>query len=331
MFGPGAVDVQAHRPAHHHVGKSLGVGLGCIDGADVLALAQDGHLVGDVHHLVELVSDDDDGLAVGLHIAQDGEELVGLLGGENRGGLIQNEDVGAPVEDLDDLHRLLLGDRHIIDLLARVDIEAILFADGLDIPGHRFPVQLTLPLQTQDDVLRGRQNIHQLKVLVDHTDAQTEGVLGGADGYRLAVHLNLAAVGEIDAGEHIHQRGLAAAVLPQQGQDLAPFHIQADGVVGHHLTEGFGDVFQSYGRSFFQIPHLNRRSKLHILRPFRGGTGSLIALLLLSPQSPDGFAGAPLPEQAPYPSPVSRGNGLPHCAAPPLPTKPRWLRGGPIA
>ena len=108
-------------------------------------------------------------------------------------------------------------------------------------------------------------------------------------------------------------------------------------------------------------------SKLHILRPFRGGTGSLIALLLLSPLSPMGFAGAPLPEQAPYPSPVSRGtgsliallllsplspmgfagaplleqapypspvsrgNGLPHCAAPPLPTKPIGLRGGPFA
>lgn len=33
------------------------------------------------------------GLAVGAHVAQDGEELFRLLGGKDGGGLIQNQDV----------------------------------------------------------------------------------------------------------------------------------------------------------------------------------------------------------------------------------------------
>ena len=52
------------------------------------------------------------------------EEPVGLLGGQHGGGLIQDQDVGAPVEDLDDLHRLLLRHGHVVDLLVGVDAKS---------------------------------------------------------------------------------------------------------------------------------------------------------------------------------------------------------------
>ena len=119
VLGLRPVDVQAHRPAHHHLGEFLGIGVGGVDGADVLALAEDGHPVGEGHDLVELVGDDDDGLAVSAHVAQDGEELFRSPGGKDGGGLIQNEDVRPPVEHLEDLHRLLLRHRHVVDLFCR--------------------------------------------------------------------------------------------------------------------------------------------------------------------------------------------------------------------
>ena len=69
------------------------------------------------------------------HVAQHGEELVRLLGRQDRGGLVQNEDVRAAVEHLDDLNGLLLGNGHIVDLLRRVDIEAVGTADLADLCG----------------------------------------------------------------------------------------------------------------------------------------------------------------------------------------------------
>ena len=85
-FVPGAVDVQGDRVAHHHVRKGLGARLAGFHGSDVLALPEDGDLVGEGHDLVELVGDDDDGFPVGLHGPEHLEELIRLLGGEDGGG-----------------------------------------------------------------------------------------------------------------------------------------------------------------------------------------------------------------------------------------------------
>ena len=239
--------------AHHHVRKGLGTRLGGVHSADVFALAQHRHFIGEGHDLVELVGDDDNGFPVGLHGPKDVEELVGLLGGEDGGGLVQNQDVGPPVEDLDDFHRLLLGNGHVVNLLAGVDVEAVSLADVPDpFPGGP-DVQPARLLQAQDDVLRGGEHVHQLVVLVDHADAAREGVFGGADGDGLAVDQNLALVGEVDAGEHVHQRGFSAAVLTQQGENFPPVQLQVDAVVGHHLAEALGDAFEFNGaNSFFQ-------------------------------------------------------------------------------
>ena len=226
--------------AHHHVRQGLLIGVLGLHAADVRALAQHRHPVGHVQHLVELVGDDDQGLAVVLHVAHDGKQLVGLLGGQHGGGLVQDQDVGPAVQDLHDLHRLLLGHGHVIDLLIRVNVEAVPVADLLDLlPGLG---QVQLPGHAQDDVFRGGEHVHQLEVLVDHADSQGEGVLGGGDGHRLAVDVDLSLVGEIDAGEHIHQGGLAAAVFTQQGQDLTLIQLQRNVLVGRYLAEALGDI-----------------------------------------------------------------------------------------
>ena len=193
------------------------------------------------------MGDNHDGLAVVSHVAQNGKELVGLLGGENGGGLVQDQDVRAPVQHLNDLHRLLLGDRHVIDLLVRVHLEAVLIADGPDFRGGGLQIQLSLLLQTQNNIFRGGEHVHQLEVLVHHADTQIIGVLGGADDHFLAVDADLALVREIDAGEHIHQSGLAAAVFAQQRQDLSPVNVQPYLVVGYHRAKGLG-----------YIPHFHR-------------------------------------------------------------------------
>ena len=186
------------------------------------------------------MGDDDDGLAAVAHIPQHGKELLGLLGGQHGGRLVQDQNIRAPVEHLDDLHRLLLGDGHIVNLLVRVHVKAVGVADFPNfLSGLR---QIQPPGQTQNDVLRRGEHIHQLEMLMDHADAVGEGILGGADDHRLSVDGDLPLVGEIDAGEHIHQGGLAAAVFTQQGQNFSPVDVQPDLVVGQDGPEGFGDV-----------------------------------------------------------------------------------------
>ena len=71
--------------------------------------------------------------------------------------------------------------------------------------------------------------------------ALIEGVLGGSDHHLAAIHVNLSLVGKVNARDHIHQRGFAAAVFAQDGQDLSPVHVQVRVIVGHHAAEAFGD------------------------------------------------------------------------------------------
>ena len=230
--------------AHHHIRQGLLVGVLGGHVTDIFALAEHRHPVGDIQHLMELVGDDDEGLTVRLHVPHDLEQLVRLLRRQDGGRLVQDQNIRAPEQYLDDLHSLLLGNGHIVDLLVGVDVKAVLIADLLDFLAGLGQVQLAL--KTQNDVLRGGEHIHQLEMLMDHADAIVECVLGGGDGHRLAVNIDLSLIGEVDAGKHIHQRGLAAAVFTQQRQDLAFAQFQIDGVVRHDLAEPLRYVFHFY-------------------------------------------------------------------------------------
>ena len=190
---------------------------------------------------MELVGDDDDGLAVGAHTAQDVKEAVRLLGGEDGGRLVQDEDIRAPVENLYDFYRLLLGHRHVVDFLGGVDVKAVAAADAADLLVYRLDIQTPLVLQAKGYILSGGEHVHQFIMLVDHADAIGKGVPGGADGHRGAVYQNLPLVRKVDAGEHIHQGGLAASVLPQQGEYFTAVQGQVDAVVGGYLAEPLGD------------------------------------------------------------------------------------------
>ena len=189
---------------------------------------------------MHLVGDDDDGLAGVAHVAQHGEKPVRLLRGEHGGGLVQNQNVRAAVENFDDLDGLLLGNGHVVDLLIRVYLKAVGVADLADL--LRGGLQIQLPVQTEDDVLGCRQHVDQLEVLVDHADAEVKGILRRADDDFLSVDADAPLIREVDPGKHVHKRGLAAAVFAQQGQNFAAIDVQPDPVVGKDGAEALGDV-----------------------------------------------------------------------------------------
>ena len=61
--------------------------------ADDLAAPDDGDPVGDLEHLVQLVADEDDAVALLGEAPQDAEDLLGLLGRQDRGRLVEDEDL----------------------------------------------------------------------------------------------------------------------------------------------------------------------------------------------------------------------------------------------
>src|SRR6185437_10642971 len=75
---------------------------------------KNGDPVGDLQDLVQLVADEDDRHALTNERPQDLEQLLRLLRREHGGWLVQDEDVCAPVERLQDLYPLLLADADLL-------------------------------------------------------------------------------------------------------------------------------------------------------------------------------------------------------------------------
>ena len=91
------------------------------------AAAENGHAVGDLHDLVQLVADEDDGITVLLQVDQLPEQLGGFLGGQYGGGLVQDQDLGAAHQRLQDLYLLLHthGDVHHLGGGVHVQVKAL--------------------------------------------------------------------------------------------------------------------------------------------------------------------------------------------------------------
>ena len=66
---------------------------------------QNGHAVGDLHDLIELVGDENDGVSLLFQVDELLEQLLGLLCRQHGGGFIQDEDECASNQRLDEQAR----------------------------------------------------------------------------------------------------------------------------------------------------------------------------------------------------------------------------------
>ena len=236
--------LQLHITAHHHAGKFFLGGVLDVYGAHVLALAQHRAAVGHGHDLVQLVGNEQDGLAFLLEPAHDLHQLVDLLRGQHSGGFVKDQDLVVAVQHLQDLHALLHAHRDIADKGIRVHAQAVLFAQGHDLLAGLGFLQKAhfIGLHTQNDVVQNAEAFHQLEVLVHHADAQCICIVGVADGDLLAVLADLTSLRLIQAEQHAHQRTFAGAIFAQQGVYLAFAQLQGDIIVCLDPREFLGDV-----------------------------------------------------------------------------------------
>ena len=93
-----------------------------------------------------------------------------------------------------------------------------------------------------EDVLGDGQVGKEQRLLIDRGDAEALRFRGAADLDRLAGEQDFAAVGLIDAGDDLDQRGFAGAVLAEQRMDLAGVKGERDVFERLRRVEALGDV-----------------------------------------------------------------------------------------
>ena len=214
--------------ADHH-GDQIVLGRdGNLAGADVGAVAQDGHAVADLVQLAHLVGDVDDADALPGQVAHDVEQMGDLAVGNGGGGLIHDQDAAVEGDRLDDLDHLLLGDAQIGNLRFCIDAQIELIQHLLRIGGHLSKVHAEFAhrLAAEEDVFRNRHVGNQNKLLMDDRNAVVAGGVDARNGDFLAVNPDLTLLRVVDAAQNLDQRRFSCAVFTQQRVDFARFELE---------------------------------------------------------------------------------------------------------
>ena len=211
----------ARRRAHHQLRHASVVERLRVLVGDRPSGPHDGDPIGEIAHLAQFVGYQDDRRAAPREAADHGQQTVRLVVGQHRGRLVEDQNAGARHQHLDDLDPLPLRDRDRIDAGSGVELEAEFTAIAFDGLGR--PRQLVGPAPAEPvrhrHVLGDRERAHQLEVLVHHADTERAGMRRAVDRDRNAVDGDPARIRGVEPADHVHQRGLAGAVLAQQGVD----------------------------------------------------------------------------------------------------------------
>ena len=115
---------------------------------------------------------------------------------------------------------------------------------------------------------------HQLEVLVDHADAESEGVGGVADVHRLAIDFDRTLVRRVGAEEYVHEAGFAGAVLAEEAKNIACVEGEVDAVAGSDGPEALRDAAHGdEGRCHWMRGAVTPPTALRAVPPPRSGEG----------------------------------------------------------
>src|SRR5690606_15223113 len=208
-----------------------------------LSVAEDGDAVRNRHGLRQLVGDEEDRAPGVTQPPHHVEETISLLGGEDGGGLVEDEDGRVAVERLEDLYPLQDAHGQVFDHRGGADGQTEGVGQLLD-PGYGplgvYPSELGR-LLPEDEVLGDGEAGEELERLVDHAQHAADGIERRVEPDGLAPDQDLAFVGWDEAVEDRHERRLAGPVLPDDAVDLAPSGREVDAVTGQDSGEPLGD------------------------------------------------------------------------------------------
>ena len=199
----------------------------------------------------------DDGHARGLEPGHQRKQALRLARGQRGGGLVHDEQARIAGQRPGNLHQLLLGHDELAHACVRVQQEAYFGKRLARLLTHRLVVkeEALLDLVAQEDVLRNRQVVRQVELLVDQHNALRLGrARAAARGAHGTVHHHLAGGRALVPRQNLHQRGLARAVLAQQAIDAARLQRKAHAVQHAHRAKLLGDVAELDGYAHRTAP-----------------------------------------------------------------------------
>ena len=229
-----AVDDELDVAADHQRRQVVLVGLRRHPRAHHLAPPDDRDPVGDLEHLVQLVADEDDRVALRGEAPEDFEDLLCLLWRQHGGRLVEDQNPGIAVERLEDLDPLLPADRQRADLDLGVDVEPEPLAELDDPAMGLVPIEedrIGHRLLTKEDVVGDGEDRNQHEMLVDHADPARDRIGRAADRDGAPVERDLTFVGRGQPVQDVHQGRLPGAVLAEERVDLAGPDLEVDPIV----------------------------------------------------------------------------------------------------
>ncbi len=175
----GLLSNELDRFTDHQPGEALRGRLRRPDVADHLPVSQDDDPISNRTDFLQLVGDEDDGLARLLQPSQEGKELIHLQGGEDRGWLVQDQEVDVARKDLEDLNALLFPHGELLHRDVQGNAEATLFHHLLEaFPRGRQMEASEWAAVAQGHVFCGGERSDKGEVLMDHPDPEVEGLAG---------------------------------------------------------------------------------------------------------------------------------------------------------
>ena len=135
------VQLKVNMVANHHFGQLFVICISDVDGLDGLTSPNDSDPVGTFLDFLQLVSDQDDGLAFLGQVLHDLDEFSDFLRRQNGSWFVEDQDVGPAVKNLQDFNSLLLSNGDVRNLSVRIDGQAVLLGQGQDLFSGGFEVQ----------------------------------------------------------------------------------------------------------------------------------------------------------------------------------------------
>ena len=215
-------------------------------GDDSPAVAQHCDIIGDPVDLVQLVTDEENGGAVGAELAHHRKEPIRLIARQSSSRLVEDQKLALLTDSAGNFDELSFADRELGKWRVGIglkpnDVEPRLGRGALQHRGPRQELRCTANRECRE-ILNDREVGKQAQMLVDRYDPRTDGVAHGTKRYSRAINPDLPIVEGERADDNLHQRALTSTILANKSVNSTRGQRQAGSAQRARGTEALDDV-----------------------------------------------------------------------------------------